>query len=198
VECQQVVHGGVEFGNGRTVSESGVRSVPVVVVKEAGEISGAHRGVLVGASVSPFAQAGLDKAFGFAIGARSVRRSQEMAQAEALAGLGKELGDVAGAIVAHDGVSLDAEGAEVAQGSLEEGDGALLAFIGHDASKSDAGGIINSDVDIFPAGAFDQIATVACNAVTGSLDAGEFFDVQVNELTWKRTFIAPDRGRWIQ
>jgi hypothetical protein len=45
------------------VVESGVCSMPVVVVKEGGEVGGADAGVLVGTSVSPFPQRGLDKAF---------------------------------------------------------------------------------------------------------------------------------------
>jgi len=91
VEAQQVVHGKVEFGDGGMVVESGVCSMPVVVVEEVGEISGTDGGVLIGASVSPFPQRGLDKAFGFAIGARSVRASEEVAQAQSLATLSKEL-----------------------------------------------------------------------------------------------------------
>jgi hypothetical protein len=63
VEAQEVVHGGVEFGDGGMVVEGGVCSMPVVVVKEGEEVGGADAGVLVGASVSPFPQAGWDEAF---------------------------------------------------------------------------------------------------------------------------------------
>ena len=65
--------------------------MPVVVVEEGREVSGADGGVLVGSSVGPFSQRGLDKAFGFAISAGSVRASEEVTQAERLATLGKEL-----------------------------------------------------------------------------------------------------------
>src|SRR5216684_9272491 len=59
VEGQHVVHAEVEFGDGGMVVESGVCSMPVVVVEEGGEISGTDGGVLIGASVSPFPQRGL-------------------------------------------------------------------------------------------------------------------------------------------
>ena len=89
---------------------------------------------------------------------------------------------------------FDAQGAEVITSAVEESDSAVLCFIGHDASKGDAGSIVNADVDILPPCAFDQIAAVAGNAVTESLDAGELFDVEVNELAWASAFIAA-RGR---
>jgi len=61
------------------VVESGVRSVPIVVMKERRQMSSAHGGVLIRTGISPFAQGSLDKAFGLAIGARSVRAGEEMA-----------------------------------------------------------------------------------------------------------------------
>jgi hypothetical protein len=56
-----------------------VRAVPVVEMKPGFEVGGTLRGVKVSASVGPFAQGGLDEAFGFAIGARGIRASKEMA-----------------------------------------------------------------------------------------------------------------------
>jgi|GraSoiStandDraft_60_1057301.scaffolds.fasta_scaffold3038195_1 hypothetical protein len=61
------------------VVESRVASMPVVVVEEGGQVSGADGGVLIGASVGPLPQRGLDKAFSFTISARSVRASEEVA-----------------------------------------------------------------------------------------------------------------------
>jgi hypothetical protein len=85
-------------------------------------------------------------------------------------------------------------GAEVRASALQESDRAVLCFVGHNASKADTGSIINSEVDILPASAFDQIAAVAGDAMTGPLDAGKLFDVEVNEFAWTSTFIAM-RGR---
>ncbi len=55
VECQEVVHGEVEFRDGGFKLEGGVRSMPVVVVEEGGQMGGAQGGVLVSARVGPFA-----------------------------------------------------------------------------------------------------------------------------------------------
>ena len=73
------------------VLKGGVGSMPVVVVEEGGQMGRAHGGVLVSASVGPFAQRGLDEAFGFAVGLRSVGAGEEMAQALATATPSKEL-----------------------------------------------------------------------------------------------------------
>ena len=42
MECQEVVHSEIEFGDRRVVAQSRVRSMPVVVVEEAGQMSGTH------------------------------------------------------------------------------------------------------------------------------------------------------------
>jgi len=74
----------------------------------------------------------------------------------------------------------------------------VLAFVGHDPGESDPGSVIDGDMDVFPAGAFDQIAAVAGDTVTGALDPSEFFDVQVDELTWVRALITADRRWWLE
>ena len=180
------------------VLKGGMRSMPVVVVEEGGQMGGAHGGVLVSTGIGPFAEGGLDEAFGLAVGLGSVGAGEEVAQALATAALGKELGDVAGAVVAHDGFGFDAEGAEIAERGVEELDRAVLTFIGHDPSKRDPGSVIDRDMDVFPAGAPDQIAAVASDAVAGPLDARELFDVQVDELARALAFVAMDRRRRIE
>ena len=67
------------------VVEGGMRSVPVVVVEEGWEVSGADGGVLVSSGVSPFAQAGLDEAFGLPIGLGRIGLGADVLEAKALA-----------------------------------------------------------------------------------------------------------------
>ena len=61
-----------------------MRSVPVVMVNEVREECGADGGMLISAGASPFAQGGLNEAFGLAIGFGRVGRSARMAHAEAV------------------------------------------------------------------------------------------------------------------
>jgi hypothetical protein len=93
---------------------------------------------------------------------------------------------------------LDPQGAEVLASALEESNSAVLGFIRHDASKGDTGSIIDGDMNIFPASAFEPIATVTGDAVTGPLYAGELLDVEMNELAWVSALVAMRRRRRIE
>ena len=66
--CQQVVP--VETGTADRwcVVQTSMRTVPVVLMEPGRKLGGTGLGVIVSATVSPFAQRGLDKAFGFAVG----------------------------------------------------------------------------------------------------------------------------------
>ena len=125
MESQEVVLVLREFGDRGFEVESGVRAVPVVEMKPRLKMGGADGGVGISASVGPFAQRGLDEAFGFAICARSVWTSEEMTQGVCAAGRGKRAGAVTTAVVAHESLRLDAQRAEIGQGRFQEGQGAL-------------------------------------------------------------------------
>ena len=158
----------------------------------------AHGGVLVRAGVGPFAQGGLDEALGLAVSAGGIGAGEEMAQSSRAASLSQEFRDVAGAIVGHDALDLDAQGAEVSQRGMKEFDGTVLTFIGHDAGEGDTGSIVDSDMDVFPACAADFVAAVAGDAVAGPLDASELFDIEVEELTGCRSLVAVHGRRRLQ
>jgi len=162
------------------------------------EVCGAVVGVRVDGGVGPFAERGLNEALGFAVGARSVGAGEEMAQAVALTSGSELMGAVAGAIIGHDPLGLAAEGREVSQGAFEEEDGAVLAFIGHDLSKGEAGSVIDADMDVFPAGAAHLVTSVVGDAVAGADDAAELFDVEVEEFSRMLTLVTHDRGSGLQ
>lgn len=81
---------------------------------------------------------------------------------------------------------------------MKELDGAVLSFIGHDAGEGDAGSIVDCDMDVFPSRAPDFIAAIARDAEAGPLDAGELFDIEVNEFTGVRSLVATRGRRRIQ
>ena len=91
----------------------------------------------------------------------------------ALTGGAEEMGTIAGAVVAHEPLSFDAERSEVSQSAFEEEDRTVLAFIGHDLSKGEAGGVVDADMDELPARAADLIAPIMSDAVTGAHDASQ-------------------------
>ena len=67
---QQVVPLEAGTGDGRSVIQTSMRAMPVVLMEPAWQFDSALLRVVVSTSVGPFPQRGLDEAFGFAIGAR--------------------------------------------------------------------------------------------------------------------------------
>ncbi len=76
--------------------QTSMRAVPVVLAEPAREFGGRSWELFVGAGIGPFAKSGLDEAFGFAIGARSVGASESLAQVELKAEAAKDSGAIAG------------------------------------------------------------------------------------------------------
>ena len=133
--------------------------MPIVSVQPTGEVLAALAGVVVGASVGPFAQRGLDEAFGFAVGSRGIGSGADMAQFQSSAQFCEAFRPVAGAVVGHDAGEGDSEGSEVAQGVKQRATGAVRGFAGLDARKAHSGMIVDSDMHVFPSGARGPLAS---------------------------------------
>ncbi len=82
VVSQQVVPVQTGTSDRWSLVETSMRAVPVVVMQPAGYLVSGLLGVLVSASIGPFAQSGLDEAFGLAMGARGVGTSEALANVE--------------------------------------------------------------------------------------------------------------------
>lgn len=80
VESQEVVPIKAGAADRRSMVEATMRAVPVVVVKPGKKMFLTLLRVLIQAGISPFAQGGLNEAFGFAIGARGIGTSEVMTQ----------------------------------------------------------------------------------------------------------------------
>lgn len=89
-----------------------------------------------------------------------------MAHSVMLTSSAEETRTVAGTVVAHDTQGFDTQGGEVSQGSLEQEHGAVFALIRHDLSESQAGSIIDADMDILPAGPSHLITPISRQPVT--------------------------------
>ena len=88
-----------------------------------------------------------------------------MAELEIGAGLGKEGGAEAGAVVGHDAPDLDAEEGEVGQGLAQEAAGRRGLFIGQQSGEGDAGVVIDGDIEELPTGAASFILGIAGDAM---------------------------------
>src|SRR5579885_949611 len=112
--------------------------------------------------VGPFAQAGLDEAFGFAIGFRRIGLGADVAQAEASAGAAECEGLKAGAVVGHHALDRNTEAGVVGERGFKESDGAALFLVRHDLGEGHARMIVDADVDVLPA---DAAAAALASAV---------------------------------
>ena len=82
VVAQEVVPIQTSPADGRSVIETSMRPVPVVLVQPGGKLGGAKPRVVIGASISPLPQRGLDKAFRLAVGARGVGAGEALGDAQ--------------------------------------------------------------------------------------------------------------------
>ena len=157
-----------------------------------GELLGSMSGVLVGFGIGPFAQGGLDEAFGLSVGPWCVGFGADVLDGESFAGIAPGEGPVAGTVVGHDAFDGDAEALVVSDGGLEEGRGADGLFVGLDLGDGDAGMVVDTDVDELPA--FVAPGSLA-GAITGDAvpdlgEAAEFLDVDVDYLAGLGAFVA--------
>ena len=145
------------------------------------------------ASVGPFAESGLNEAFGFAVGARSVRASEVVANAKPEAGGMEVAGAIAGAVVGEQAANVDAVLSVEGDGGAEEGDGGLGGLIGEHAGEGEAGMIVDGDVQSLPAGKL-RTTTAATIAANGNpLITGHSLDVEMQHVARSGVFVTDHR-----
>jgi hypothetical protein len=148
---------------------------------------------VVRASIGPLASDGLDEAFGLAIGLGSVGAGEEMADAELLAGGGEEFGAVSRATIGEDALDLDAMSLIEGDGLMESGENAGSFFIREERGKSQAGMVIDGDVERLSAGAWITVGTIAGSANAGLEKAAKLFNIKMKELPGRGAFVAHNR-----
>src|SRR5512146_416224 len=97
-----------------------MRAMPVVLVQPREQVIGTLVRVGVGASIGPFAESGLDEAFGFAVGARGVGASAFVADPVLEAELPEGSRFVTRAIVGKNALDADSQSLIEGNGSGQE------------------------------------------------------------------------------
>jgi hypothetical protein len=113
----------------------------------------------------------------------------------ALAGLGQVTGFITGAVAGHDAGDFDAQAFVISDRRFQELNGADGLFVRLDLGEGDARGVVDADMDEFPANA-PAVAlppAVAGNAVANALETPEFLDIDVDQLAGVFPLIALDR-----
>ena len=110
---------------------------------------------------------------------------QQVAEGEAFIGR---------SVVGHDPLDADAEALEPGQCAAGKSDSAVGFFVGEDFAVGQAAGIVDGDVEIFPAGAalVALAGAITGDAVADAVDAAEFLDVDVDEFAGFLALIAHD------
>ena len=165
----------------------------IVVMEVEREERGAVVTGVVRASIGPFAGDGLDEAFGLTIGLGSVGTSEAMLEAELVTGLSKEFGAVGRAAVGEDALDEDAMSLVKGDGLMESGEDAGSFFIREEGGKSQAGMIINGDVEGLDPGAGIAMGTIAGGADAGVMKAAKLFNIKMKQLAGSGAFITQDR-----
>jgi hypothetical protein len=113
-----------------------------------------------------------------------------MADAETTASIAEEARAITRAVVGQQTTNGDAERAVVSDRGVEESDGGVAAFIGQDLREGEAGVVVNSDVNELPAGTATALGLVGGDAMTGSEEAAELLDVEMQQIAGGGMFVA--------
>ena len=114
--------------------------------------------------IGPFAQCGLDKALGLAVGFGRVGLGADVLQVQLPTGIAESEGLIATAVVGHDTGDGDAEAFVIGNGGSEKSDSANRFLVRKDLRECDTRGIVDTDTDELPA---DAAAVALAGAIAG-------------------------------
>ena len=175
-----------------------MRPMPIVSVQPLGQVFSSLFGTVVGSRIGPFVQRGFDEAFGFAVGSRGIGSGSDMLQFQSSAQFREARRAVAGAVVCHDAGEGDAERLEVAQRVEQGAAGALRRLVRLDASKTDAGMIVDSHMHVFPSGSRRFQPSVSGNPMAWPHETPEPLYVEMQQVARMRVDVATRRNRRIE
>jgi len=167
----------------------------VIVVEVEREEGGAMVAGVVRAGVGPLTSESLDKAFGLAIGLGSIGAGEAMLEAELVAGMGEEFGTIGGAAVGEDALDVNAVSLVEGDGLVERGEHAGSFFIREEGGESQAGVVVDGDVEGLGAGAGIAVGAIAGGANAGLMKPAKLFNIKMKEFAGGGAFVA-DHG-WL-
>jgi len=130
-----------------------MRSMPVIAVDPRGQLRESLCGVLVEPSVGPFADGGLDEAFGFAVGAWRVQTRADRFDMECAAVCREAAGAETGTVIGQNAAHGDSQVGEVGHRLTEKFACRPSSFVRQHGGEGDAGVIVDGHIKKFPAGA---------------------------------------------
>ena len=189
MESQEVVPIEARAADGRSMVETTMRTMPVVVMKPRGELIVALLGIEISARVDPFSESGLNEAFGFTVGARGIGTGEAVTQAQGEDGFAEGMGTIAVAVVGEQAANANTQAGVMRETGVEESDGGNGGAVGPDLAESQAGMIVDGDVEAFPAG-----MVFAAAAAVGTSDhvrkAAQLFQIEMEQIAGSGMLIA--------
>jgi hypothetical protein len=134
----------------------------------------------------------LNEAFGLAVGLRAIGSGEEMFDGKLAAGGGEVAGAVGRTAIGQEALDGDAMSFEESDGLVESMENALDLFIWQEAGESEAGVVVDGDVETFDPGSRIANGAIAGGTDAGTREAAQFLDVEVKEFTGMGALVALD------
>jgi len=110
----------------------------------------------------------------------------DVLELEDAADLGKGLGDVGRAVIAHHLTALDALAVEPAHSPAQEADCRGLLLVSENLHIGEPRGVVDGHVDpVVTDACRTPLLAVASDAVPNLAEAGQLFDVDVDQVSWR-------------
>jgi hypothetical protein len=164
-------------------------AVEVVVTKPERQVSVAVIRSGIVTTMNPLTKSGLDKTFGLAVGAWCIRPSEDEPDVASAAELTKAKGTVAGTVVGEDTAEADAVASVETEGGVEEADSGTASLIGIHLGVSDAGVVVDGDVEILVA----ETTSRPTYTVGVQRETVELLDIEVQQIARCGVFVAERR-----
>ena len=149
-------------------------------------------------AIRPFAQQGLDQAFGLAIGLRTVRSRKSLAHQPALRNGGDGGRPIRPRVVGEQPTDANPPSTKPGERALKKR-GAGGGVAGRkDLGIREPARIIDGDVEVLPANAARAPAPVAMNAMAHAGHATQTFEIDVEQIADLGPLIALDRSRGLE
>ena len=146
--------------------------------------------VLPCATVGPFPQHALNESLGFAVGLRGARLGPEMSHSQRLASLPEVVCAIARSIVGEYAADNDPLRGKPGACSAQECDASGAALIGQDLSESDAGVVVDRDVDEFVSRSAGLAGARAGDSMPRPPEASQSLDVDMEQIARSAALIA--------
>ena len=148
--------------------------------------------------ISPFPKCSLNEAFGFAVCPRCVWFGADVLDAQLLADIAEGRRPVATAMVGHDARDGNSKAFVTSHSRFEKQNSAVRRLVRFDLRESNARMVVDAVDEVAPSAAAPvRTARISGDAVANTLETPEFFDVDMNDLTWAFALIAALGLGWL-